>query len=322
VPTTLLRRCLTIPGYVIAWLLTLAVTPFLLPVLALRDIVLHRRFAMVRALLMLNLYLGCESTALAACAWVWLTGRHDRERYLERNLRLERWWAGTQFKWGTRLYGIRVVVEGEEALIPGPIHLFVRHVSVIDNLIPAEFAVIRQKMHMRWVLNQSLLRDPCIDVVGQRLQNVFVRGGATDSEGELRKMRAVAANLGPNEGTVIYPEGALFSPARRERILARLRDSGDPELLARAEAMPNVLPLRLGGALALIEGGPDVDLVFCAHSGLERATSRTDIALGSFVGTTLRVRFWRVPAASIPADREGRIALLLDEWAKVDAFAG
>ena len=120
----------------------------------------------------------------------------------------------------------------------------------------------------------------------------------------------------------IDPEGTLFSPEKRLRVIAKLRATADPELVARAEAMPNVLPLRLGGALALIEGAPEADLVFCAHTGLEKATRRADIALGSFTGTTLRVRFWRISAANVPADREGRVRLLLDEWAKVDAFVG
>ena len=255
-----------------------------------------------------------------SASWLWLVGRGDREAYLENNFRLQCWWANTQFKLGTRLYAIRVLVEGEDTLRTGPYQLFIRHVSVIDNLIPAVYCEARAGIRLRWVLNQSLLRDPSLDIVGNRLPNVFVRGGADDSDAEIARVRALPNGMGARDGTVIYPEGTLFSPAKRERILAKLRAGGDAQLLARAEAMPNVLPLRLGGALALIEGAPDADLVFCAHAGLERATRRTDIARGSFIGTTLRIGFWRIPAASIPPDRDGRVALLLDEWAKVDAF--
>ena len=321
VPRAIIRRPLTVSVYLLAWAVVLALTPILILPLAVRDIVRGRNWAMVRALLMLNLYLGCEAVGIVASFVFWLGQRRSRERYRAQNLWLQSWWARTQFVWGTRIYAIRTVIEGEEALAPGPLHLFIRHVSVIDNLIPAVTAENRG-LELRWVLNQSLLKDPCIDIVGQRLRNVFVRGGAQDSEADIARVRGLAAGMGPEDGTCIYPEGTLFSPEKRLRVIAKLRATADPELVARAEAMPNVLPLRLGGALALIEGAPEADLVFCAHTGLEKATRRADIALGSFTGTTLRVRFWRISAASVPADREGRVRLLLDEWAKVDAFVG
>ena len=320
VPGILLRRCVTIPVYLLGWAVAFLLTPMLLPLLTIHDIARRNRFAMVRAFLMLDLYLTSEVAAIVASFVLWLGIRQQREAYLRRNFRLQCWWARIQFRGGMWLYRIRTVVEGEEQLAHGPYHLFVRHVSVIDNLLPAIYAQDRAGIQLRWVLNQSLLRDPALDIVGNRLANVFVRGGAQDSEAEIARVRELARGLGSTGGTVIYPEGTLFSPAKRERILARMREGGDPELVARAEAMTNVLPLRLGGALALIEGGPEADLVFCAHTGLERATSRVDIARGSFIGTTLRIRFSRVSAAAIPGDLAGRTKLLLDEWAKVDAF--
>ena len=83
-----------------------------------------------------------------------------------------------------------------------------------------------------------------------------------------------------------------------------------------------VLPPHLGGTFALINAAQDVDVVFCAHAGLEPAASYRSIARGEPVGTTLRVKFWRVPAGEIPRDRSERGRWLLEQWAEVDRWVG
>ena len=51
-----------------------------------------------------------------------------------------------------------------------------------------------------------------------------------------------------------------------------------------------------------------------AHSGFEGAASFTSLFNGSWLNTTVRLHFWRVAAADIPADDEGRRELLYRQW--------
>ena len=72
----------------------------------------------------------------------------------------------------------------------------------------------------------------------------------------------------------------------------------------------------------MIERNPGVDVVFCAHSGLEGAGSPRDLLAGALVGSTVRVRFWRVPYAEIPVTYEARIEWLYGQWQRVDEWIG
>jgi 1-acyl-sn-glycerol-3-phosphate acyltransferase len=186
-------------------------------------------------------------------------------------------------------------------------------------LLPVALISDRRQIQLRWVINKSLLRDPCIDIVGNRLPNCFVANSSGDSEAEIRRVDALGRNLGPRDGVLIFPEGGLFTPAKRERVLQRLETQGSP-LLGRARSMTNVLPPRLGGSMALLAAARNVDAVFLAHTGLERATEYGNILRGGLVGRTIRVKIWRVPASEIPSANEARIDWLFDEWSAVDSW--
>jgi 1-acyl-sn-glycerol-3-phosphate acyltransferase len=167
-----------------------------------------------------------------------------------------------------------------------------------------------------------LLWDACLDLVGNRLPNVFVRRGSGDGAREIDATRRLALGLGEREGVLIYPEGTRFTPAKRERALARLAESRNPERLAQARAMQHVLPPHLGGPLALIETGGRADALFFSHTGLEGTASIRDVWNGALLGRRIRVRLWRVPRADVPTGRNERIAWLDREWAKVDEHVG
>jgi hypothetical protein len=84
----------------------------------------------------------------------------------------------------------------------------------------------------------------------------------------------------------------------------------------------NVLPPHTGGPLALLERNRGADVVFCAHAGLEGAGSPSDLVAGRLVGSTVRVRFWRIAHAEIPAGADARIAWLYEQWQRVDDWIG
>ena len=305
-------------------LVLLASTPLSLPLAVLSDAVRRSRWAATRFLAVALVYLGCELLGLTLGLVVWLPRAlgGSRARFVERNFRLQCWWVCTLFEGARRALGVRVEVEGADAVTTGPIYLLVRHVSLADTLLPTRFVSAQVGLQLRFVLKRELLWDPCLDLVGQRLNNAFVRRGGLDTPADVAAVQALTEDLGPTEGVIVFPEGTRFSAERRRRTLERIEARGDHEGLARASALQHVLPPRLGGVLGLLDARADVDVVFCAHRGLSGARTFGDLLSGALVGRTLHIRFWRCPAREIPRDEAGRVAWLHDQWARVDAFVG
>lgn len=315
------RRMITVPTYITLWAVCTLLLPFVIPVSAVADIVARRNFSITRTLLQAYVYLFVEFASLTVIAYLSLNRwRFSEAEWRRKHVRLEGWWAHVQFTWAIRIFRLKVQVEGDDELALGPYLLFIRHVSIVDNLIPAVFAVQRRNIALRWVMNWYLMRDPCIDIVGHRVGCTFVRGGTDQSQREIHRIREMADNLGPGEGVIIYPEGTLYSPAKRERLVSQLMRRGDDEVAEFASGLRNVLPPRLGGTIALLETHPDVDVVFCAHSGLEAALDKASIIAGGLVGKELRIKFWRVPAEAIPKHRDELRRWLFEQWTKIDDF--
>ncbi|MCA9831450.1 MAG: 1-acyl-sn-glycerol-3-phosphate acyltransferase [Dehalococcoidia bacterium] len=315
------RRMITVPTYVGLWLAGTLLLPIVIPIAAVTDIIARRNFAITRTMLQAYVYVSVEFVGLLVILYLGMNRwRYSKEEWHRKHVRLEGWWAQVQFTWAVRIFRLKLQVEGDDELAVGPYLLFIRHVSIVDNLIPAVFAVQRRNIALRWVLNWYLMRDPCIDIVGHRVGCTFVRGGTDHSQREIHRIREMADNLGPGEGVIIYPEGTLFSPSKQEKVVSRLVERSDAEVAEFARGLRNVLPPRLGGTIALLETHPDVDVVFCAHSGLEAALDKASILGGGLVGKELRIKFWRVPAAEIPKHRDELRRWLFDEWNKVDDF--
>jgi 1-acyl-sn-glycerol-3-phosphate acyltransferase len=246
----------------------------------------------------------------------------DRTHYFALNFRLQCWWARTLFGGGQRLFGLRLDVKGLDQLETGPILLLMRHASVGDTVLPAVLVSSQQGIRLRYVMKRELLWDPCLDIVGNRLPNYFVRRGSGDAAREIAAVRRLAEDLAPDEGIFIDPEGTRFSPERQRRALDRIRRQGDVDLLARAERLLHVLPPRLGGTLALLEADTGADVVFCVHFGFDGIRSFQDFLWGGLIDRTIEVEFWRVPAESIPSDRNAQARWLYDQWSRVDEWVG
>jgi 1-acyl-sn-glycerol-3-phosphate acyltransferase len=314
------RRSVTIPAYLGLTGLALAALPVMLPLAAAVDLARASRFALSRTTLMVCAYLAMESAGIAAAAAAWLARPLAGPRYAAWNFRLQCLWGSGLFAAARRLYGLRLEEAGAEALAePAPILLLLRHASVADTLLPAVLVSSRTGRRLRYVMKRELLWDPCLDLVGQRLPNAFVRRGTGDAA-ETALVHRLALGLGPDEGVLLYPEGTRFTPQRRRRALDRIARSADAKLLERASSLQWLLPPRLGGVLALLDAAPGTDVVFGVHTGLEGVRSVADVAAGALIGRRIQVEFRRVSAGSIPASREQRIEWLYDQWAQLDAW--
>lgn len=313
------RRALTIPAWLLAFVAIVVLLPFLLPVTVAVDLVRDRRLPRTRLLMLAAAYLACETLGIVASFVLWLATLGSHEHMLRAHYALQNLWARALLESGRWLLGLRFVIEGEDAVRPGPLLLFVRHTSLADTLLPAVFVAQRHGVRLRWVLKRELLWDPCLDLVGQRLPNVFVRRASADGAREIAAIRALAAHLGTNEGVLIYPEGTRFTTSAQQRAHAALART-DPERAARLSGMRHVLPPRLGGPLALLDAEPPVDVVFLAHVGFDGAARLGDVWRGGLVGRTVRMCFRRVPGSAVPTDPQARAAWLDREWAWLDGW--
>ncbi len=315
------RRGLTFPFLFVASGLAFALAPGLLGAALLHDGLRRSRLAATRLLAFGLVYLLCEMLGLLASGLLWLAGvlgGASRERVLGSNFRLQVRWARALFAAARRCFGLGLTVGGDDAIGSRPALVFIRHASLADTLLPAVLLSGRHGMRLRYVLKRELLVDPCLDVVGQRLPNVFVHRGSGRSAPEIAAIQALAKGLGPREGVLIYPEGTRATPAKRKRALARLEAIGDAERLARARALRHLLPPRSGGPLGLLEAAPGVDVLFFAHVGLDGMATLGDVLSGGLVGRHIQVAFRREPAAAIPGSREARIRWLEERWGEMD----
>ncbi len=314
------RRFITIPGYIIAWTVWLGAAPVWLPVVIVVDMVRRNQGVALRCAVLVAVYLTYEIMGIAASAglWVWknLLGI-DSERWTDVHFRLEAWWGTMLFHAVVRLFGLRLEVEGDADLGRGPYLLLLRHTSTADTLLASALVSRPYGLRLRYVLKRELLWDPCLDIVGNRLPNVFVDRFTDDSAREVSRVRELARDLGTRDGILIYPEGTRFSQAKRRRALDHLRENGDAKMLEYAESLAFVLPPRPGGLLGLLEAASEADVVVCAHTGFDGAASLAQIWKGALLHQVIRVQFRRIARDEIPSGRDARIAWILEEWRRV-----
>ncbi|MBX7191442.1 MAG: 1-acyl-sn-glycerol-3-phosphate acyltransferase [Sandaracinaceae bacterium] len=321
------RRAITVPLVALVCLLAWALAPLWLAMALLVDLARARRVRRAMATRLLGfalVYLAAEVLGLAVLVLVWLLalgGRDRVERLVTWTYAVQRRWAHALFVAARALLSLRFEIEGDELLAPGPLLVLVNHASLLDTLLPTVFITHARGIRLRFVLKRELLVSPCLDVAGLRLPNVFVDRSATQTAVELGKIRRLAEGLGPSEGVLIYPEGTRATPAKKARALAAL-GTAEPRLRALADSFAHVMPPRIGGTVALLDGAPDADVVLFAHRGLEGFARFADFLDGSLVGRTVRMRLWRVPRAEIPSDRDERARWLFAQWAALDRFVG
>jgi 1-acyl-sn-glycerol-3-phosphate acyltransferase len=319
----LLRRLVTIPGYVIAWCIWLGAAPLWLPLAIVVDVVRRNRGVALRSAAFLTVYLSCEIVGMVAAGGLWAWGRIfrvDDERWTDLHFRLEAWWGTALFRAVVQLFGLRLEVESDADLGRGPYLLLLRHASTGDTLLASALVSRPHGVRLRYVLKRELLWDPCLDIVGHRLPNAFVDRFSDDSVREVRRVQELARDLGPRDGILIYPEGTRFSEAKRRRALERLHQTGDAKMVEYVRSLACVLPPRPGGTLGLLDAAPEADVVVCAHTGFEGSASLARIWNGALLHQVIRVRFHRTPRDRIPTERGARIAWIREEWQRVGAW--
>ena len=310
------RRVVTISIYTLTWVLLTVTAPGWLVAGLFVGALRRKSFVVLRLMAFGWFYFGLELIALLLLGCVFIT-RPPGIRRNDALYRLQAWWASVNLHVAQRSLGLSIDVEGAEAGVGGPALLLIRHASILDTLLPCTYVQKPHRFHVRYVLKQELLFDPCLDIVGNALPNYFIdRTG--DRTAELEGVRSLVEGLG-SDGVLIFPEGTRFSGEKSKNALARLASEGSP-VVDLASSLTHVLPPRPGGVLTLLDALPGADCVFVAHAGLESFAEISSLLDGAVVGSSVRVKLWRVDARDIPQGDEERLRWLYEQWANVDEF--
>ncbi len=311
------------PAYLALTAITTALIPLMWPLCWLISLRGASRGAL-RSVAFVTCYLWCETIGIAVSAWLWvrwgLPTRNEHnggirwQRFLDANFSLQCWWANALKAAAERLFALRFHVEGTDALDGPPAIMLPRHASIADTIIPMVFYAIPKRIRLRYVLKRELLFDPCLDIVGNRLPNCFVARSGDDAQADIDRVIALADDLRPDEGFLIYPEGTRFSTERQRRALDSLAARIPSSNLQHMRGWTELLPPRPGGTLALITAAPNLDVVFCAHTGFEGASHLQQLINGSWIGADIRIRFWRIQRCDMPIDETALRTFLIAQW--------
>ena len=315
------RRLITGPALLAITPAYLAGLPAALGVAAASDLIRGRPWTSTRftAALGANLVLHVAGFVGVFGAWLASRDKPERERLLEHRLQI--WWADAVWRSLEKLYSVQLHVEGDDCLNrDGPILLLSRHASLIDTVLPLLVLGRDHGWHSRYVMKRELLWDPCIDAIGHRWPTAFVRRGTGDPR-EIEHVAMLGDKLGARDAVVLFPEGTRFSESKRRTALEKLAERR-LDAAERAARLDNVLPAHPGGPMALLDVDRRLDVVFCAHTGLEGISHLEDLMSERLLGLAVRASLWRVPRAEIPDDADDRIDWLQSQWERVDRWIG
>ncbi len=329
----IVRRLRGIPLEMVAFVVVTVLLPVLVLAALAADLIRwgtsRQPLTAIRLVGFLWWFLAGEMRAFAILAWIWISNggpfRGDSQHRRDALYNLRKSWARGHLAGVRILFGLRFEVEGLEHAGPGPVLVMIRHASIVDNLLPDSLIAQEHGLGLRYVIKRELEALPVIDIGGRWVPTNFLRRTSSDPEAELARLLRLSEDLVPTEGILIYPEGTRHTAAKLARAKEKIAET-QPEIAALADGLENLLPPRLGGPLALLDATRKtenpVDVIFCAHVGFDGFETVGDIWRGGLVGRTISVRIERVPAAEIPADREGQIRWLYSHWQEMDDWIG
>jgi 1-acyl-sn-glycerol-3-phosphate acyltransferase len=322
------RRAVIAPAVVLLAALLWVTAPLWLIAAAALSPVLPGHWRALRLMWVCVMYLTIEALLLVVLLGLWLAsgfGWRIRRPYWEGiHYDLVQGVMWVFFREAKRVLRLSIVTDGPAPdAHPGrPLLVACRHAGPGDS-----FTLIHALMHWyarepRVVLKDTLAWDPAIDVILRRIPARFITPNPRAAEHLESQIAALATGLDENDAFVIFPEGGNFTAARRERGIERLRKLGMARMADRAEAMTNVLAPRPGGLIAALDAAPEADVVLVAHTGLDHMLTVADIWRELPMDKQLVMRWWQVPRAEIPSDREARIDWLFDWWERIDRWIG
>ncbi len=324
VPPRLVRRLIVDPIRFLVALFGIAISPIVLLVAAIADVFLPGRFRTTRLLAVLVVFLLCEVTGMSVGFLLWVASGFGlalrSEPFQNAHHRFIAWWLERLIGAAEKLLGLRISLEDPPAPRAGPVLVFPRHAGPGDSLLIARTLMSGYGRRPRIVMKETMQWAPTIDIIGNRLQACFIRPADRDASRFIGRIGDLAKGLDDREAVVLFPEGGNFSLRRRERAIAKLRESGREDYAARAEQMTHILAPRPGGALAAIAAAPEADVVFVAHTGLEYLGDTPELWRSVPLQQPIISRYWRIAPQDIPQGRDEQIDWLYSWWSTIDTW--
>jgi 1-acyl-sn-glycerol-3-phosphate acyltransferase len=323
VPPPLIRRLISVPVVLFGTIVLTLAFPVLVVVTLLIDMVLNpRRVRITRAYAFLVWMGWIELVTLVKGLLIGAryVGRLDDPKAQHRLQRVVGFYGHHILNATSKVLGLKLDATGIEAVADGaPMVCFGHHTSILDSVVPVDLLGYRSNYDVHYVIKKELAWGPAFDIVGHWVRVHFVDRTGRDSAAEMEAVAALAHELGPWQMPVIYPEGTFYNAKRLANAVERLKDQA-PDLVARAERLRHVLPPRTGGATALLDAAPDLDVLFVVHSGFEKFTSIARIFRNIPFRQPVHVHLWRVASRDVPRDPEERYRWLFTQFERMDAW--
>jgi len=336
VPPRPIRRLVLAPLVIVIAAGFVVLSPFLALAALVSGLLARSRAGRMRSLRLVCfalIWFVAETIALVMLTGLWVVsgfgGRLRTEPYQSRHYGVMRWLLDVLYDGAARTYGLRVEVDepeltGEElaARLTRPVIVLSRHAGPGDSLLLVHQLLSVYGRRPRVVMKAALQLDPSVDIVGNRLPNVWITSRHSGERTSTEQIERLARGLDERGALVIFPEGGNWTPHRWRRGIRKLENLGRSDLAERARDMPNLLPPRPGGTLAAISACPHADVIFVAHVGLDNIVTLGDL-WGKFpIDQVIRARWWRVPYDQVPRDagHEAQVQWLYAWWERIDAW--
>jgi 1-acyl-sn-glycerol-3-phosphate acyltransferase len=274
-------------------------------------------------------YCLVELVVMSAAGSLWL--RHvvlarrsveSAESWTRDNQALLAWALGRVLGAARRFVGFEVVVveSSDTTALAGrePVLVLARHGGPGDSFALVHLLLTRYKRSVRIVLKDILQLDPALDILLNRLHCCFLATPSGVGDDMTDRLAHMARTMGPGDALLLFPEGANWTPDRRQRAIRHLWRHHKTHAARAATLMTNVLPPRPDGLFTCLDANPGLGVVVVAHAGLDRMVRARQVWDRLPLSTPMTVRAW--PAAEVPQDRAARLAWLTLEWAVVDEW--
>lgn len=229
-PPRLLRRLVLAPLAVVMALAVAVLLPLLAPLTLALSVLRHGTLGRMRAFRLLFftlVWLSAESSALFMSLGLWIAsgfgGLWDTEPYRRRHYAVMRWYLDLVFRAAVRLFGLRVVIDepepcaGMSAASAGPVIVASRHAGPGDTFLLVHYLLTRYGRRPHVVMKDTLQLDPGLDVMANRVPNVFIRRRQGGQGRFVEQIERMSRGLGRGDALVIFPEGGNWTPRRWRR---------------------------------------------------------------------------------------------------------
>ncbi|MGH2829732.1 MAG: 1-acyl-sn-glycerol-3-phosphate acyltransferase, partial [Actinomycetota bacterium] len=238
-PPRLVRRLVLAPlGFALS-LALLALSPLLLLVAALADLLLPGNWRTVRLVAFVVCYLALEVVGFVAMFVLWIASgfglRMQSPGMQGAHFGFMRWWLRAVDRCSRKLFHLRIHIEERPVPRPGPLLVFSRHAGPGNSLLLIGTILVGYRRRPRIVMLAKLQWEPLYDIMLNRLPNRFIRHDPSRRELYLEAIGNLASGLGDEDAFVLFPEGKDFTPRVRTRAIEYLRRKGHRQAAERAE---------------------------------------------------------------------------------------